>query len=143
MGTFRVQIDVGDPEGREYVPVEALVETGATWTALPSYLLHQLGVSPHTSAEFDMADGSAVKHDIGRTLERFDGRSDMVPVVFLEEGMIPLLGAVTLEIFLLAVDRVRQRLVPVRGLLMALEREARHPISRRPLTRECRGTVAK
>ena len=43
-----------------------------------------------------------------------------MPVVFAEDGSEPLLGAVTLEIFLLAVDSVRQRLIPVRGLLMPL-----------------------
>ena len=43
----------------------------------------------------------------------------IVPVVFAEEGSEPLLGAVTLEMFLLGVDPVRQRLVPVRALLMA------------------------
>ena len=38
-------------------------------------------------------------------------------VVFGEEGMDPIFGAVTLEEFLLAVDPVHQRLTPVNALL--------------------------
>ena len=56
---------------------------------------------------------------MGRTWVRLDGREDIVPVVFGEEGAQPLLGAVTLEIFRLAVDPVNQSLSPVPGLLMA------------------------
>ena len=35
MGTFRVTIEIGDPAGRHYETVEALVDTGATYTTVP------------------------------------------------------------------------------------------------------------
>ena len=41
----------------------------------------------------------------------------MTLVVFGEDGVDPLLGAVTLEEFLLAPDPIRQRLIPIPGLL--------------------------
>ena len=120
MGTFRVSIAIGDPQGQQFEPVETLVDTGATYTTLPGSLLRRLGVPPDRRAEFELADGSTVELGMGQTWLRIDGATAIVPVVFAEEGSEPLLGAVTLEIFLLNVDPVRQRLVPTRGLLMTL-----------------------
>ena len=119
MGTFHITLAVGDPQGESYVPVEALVDTGATYTMLPASMLQNLGVVPHDSVEFDPADGNVAEMDIGRTWVRIDGRSEIVPIIFGEEGTTALLGAVTLEIFRLGVDLVRQELIPVRGLVMA------------------------
>ena len=120
MGTFNITLAVGDPQGESYVQVEALVDTGATYTMLPASMLQNLGVVPHDRAEFELADGNVAEMDIGRTWVRLDGRSEIVPIIFGEEGTPALLGAVTLEIFRLGVDPVRQELIPVRGLLMAL-----------------------
>ena len=119
MGTFHITLAVGDPQGESYVPVEALVDTGATYTMLPASMLQNLGVVPHDRAEFELADGNVAEMDIGRTWVRIDGRSEIVPIIFGEEGTTALLGAVTLEIFRLGVDLVRQELIRVRGLLMA------------------------
>ena len=119
MGTFHITLAVGDPQGESYVPVEALVDTGATYTMLPASMLQNLGVVPHDRAEFELADGNVAEMDIGRTWVRIDGRSEIVPIIFGEEGTTALLGAVTLEIFMLGVDLVRQELIPVRGLLVA------------------------
>ena len=118
MGTFLVQIELGDPEGRRYETVEALVETGATYTTVPSSTLRRLGVSPHTRGTFVLADSSRIERDIGRTWLKLEEGEGIVPVIFGDEDSQPLLGAVTLEIFRLRVDPVSQRLIPVPGLLM-------------------------
>ena len=123
MGTFQVNIDVGDPQGERHEAMDTLVDTGSTYSTLPGSVLRRLGVSADRQVEFELADGRIVKHDVGQTRVRIDGQSAIVPVVFAEEGSEPLLGAVTLEIFLLTVDPVRQRLVPIRGLLMALAKK--------------------
>ena len=120
MGTFNITLAVGDPQGESYASVEALVDTGATYTMLPASMLQNLGVVPRDRAEFELADGNVAEMDIGRTWVRINGRSEIVPIIFGEEGTPALLGAVTLEIFRLGVDPVRQGLIPVRGLLMAL-----------------------
>ena len=125
MGTFRVRIAVGNPDGQQYEPVEALVDTGATYTTLPGSLLRRLGVPSDRRVEFELAAGNIIEQEVGQTWIRIDGATAIVPVVFADEGSEPLLGAVTLEIFLLNVDLVRQRLVPVRGLLKAARREWR------------------
>jgi predicted aspartyl protease len=117
VGTFSVRLDVGDPERKRFEAVEAVVDTDATYTVLPTSLLRRLGVTPHARAPFLLADGSCVELDIGQTWVRLEGREDLTLVVFGEEGQ-PLLGALALESFLLAPDPVSQRLVPVPGLLM-------------------------
>lgn len=117
MGTFRVTVEIGNPGGQRYEPVEALVDTGATYAVMPASLLRRLGVSPHRRAVFEMADGSPLEMDVGQTWLRVDGRDVVTLVVFGDEGTEPLLGAYALEGLLLAADPVRQRLVPVRGLL--------------------------
>ena len=58
-----------------------------------------------------------MERDLGRAWVRFEGREQYALVVF---GDHPLLGAVTLEEFLLAPDPVAGRLIPVPGLMMRL-----------------------
>jgi len=120
MGTFRVRIEVGDPEGKRFQAVEALVDTGATNTALPSSLLAELGVSPHTTTVFELADGRELELGVGRTWVRVDGQQEFTQVVFAGEATEPILGAITLEEMGLAVDPVSRRLLPVRKYLMRL-----------------------
>ena len=118
MDTFRVQIEVGDPEGKRFETVDALVDTGATNTTLPGSLLADLGVTPHTTTVFELADGRELELGVGRTWVRIDGQQEFTQVVFAGEGTEPILGAVTLEEMGLAVDPVKRRLQPVRKYLM-------------------------
>lgn len=118
MGTFRVTVEIGDPDGQRYEKVEALVDTGATYTTVPAPLLVCLGVISHVRDAFILADGGRVERDIGRTWVRVDGRTELTLVVFGEADAPPLLGAYTLEGFRLAADPVGRRLIPVPGLLL-------------------------
>jgi clan AA aspartic protease len=117
MGTFSVTIDAGDPQGQRFRAVEALVDTGASYTSLPSGLLRELGVAPHGQRPFLLATGDTVVRDVGRTWVRIDGQTEMTIVVFGDDGASPLLGAVTLEEFGLGVDPIARKLIPVPGLL--------------------------
>jgi large subunit ribosomal protein L1 len=98
--------------------VEALVDTGATFTSASRSLLEALGHRPIAQRPFELADGRVVQRDLGEVPIRIDGEVRTTTCVFGEEGSPTLLGAVTLEQFLLAPDPVRRRLVPVRGLAM-------------------------
>jgi predicted aspartyl protease len=120
VGTFRVNIEVGDQAGQRYETVEVLVDTGATYTTLPAPLLERLRVSPHTRAQFVLADGRQVEKAIGRTWVRIDGGAELTLVVFGEPGAPALLGAYTLEGLRLAADPVGRRLIPVPGLLLVV-----------------------
>jgi predicted aspartyl protease len=124
MGTFRVQIEIGDANGERWETVEALVDTGATYTTVPAPLLHRIGVRPHIRDVFTLADGRRVEYDIGRGWIRVSERAEMTLVVFGEPGATPLLGAYALEGLRLAPDPLGRRLVAVPGLLMELARSA-------------------
>lgn len=121
MGTFKVDIEIGDTKGEHFERVSALVDTGSTYTVAPRTLLERLGVEPHERAKFRLADGRVVEEDIGRTWIQVDGRREITLVVFGADESAALLGAYALEGFRLAPDPVGQKLVPVEGLLMRSE----------------------
>ena len=120
MGTFYHTIEIGDPQGANFEPMEALVDTGASYTAVPGSILKRLGVTAHDRVTFILADGRRVERDIGQTWVRIDSKAVITLVVFGDEGTGQLLGAYTLEGLRLSVDPLNQRLVPIPGLLMAL-----------------------
>jgi aspartyl protease family protein len=119
MGTFKVRVEIADSSGEQWEVVEALVDTGATYTMLPSPLLRRLGIQAHTRDVFMLADGRNVELEIGRGWVRVSGRSEVTLVIFGEPLAEPLLGAYALEGLRLAADPVGRRLVPVPALLMA------------------------
>src|SRR4051794_38653316 len=98
MGTFEVQLEIAGPSREGWRPLEALVDTGSTYTVLPAALLDELGVEREHVARFELADGREVEHDLGYVWVRHDGAERQTQVVF---GDHALLGAVTLEQFLL------------------------------------------
>ena len=118
MGIFSIQIGVGDPDRGQWTPVEALVDTGASITSLPASVLFNLGVEPAMQRRFRFAQGETRTMPVGQTWVRIEGQELVTQVLFNEEGTRPLLGAVALEEAFLGVDPVRQRLVPVDGLMM-------------------------
>ena len=117
MGTFSVEMLVAGTQERRFEPIEAMVDTGATYTVLPASLLRRLGIEPHRSSLFELADGRQLELPVGRALIRLGDQEELSLVIFGDEDAVPLLGAVTLEDFLLAPDPVRKRLMPVPGLL--------------------------
>jgi aspartyl protease family protein len=117
MGTFATAIEIGDPDERRWQRVDILVDSGATFTMLPRSLLEDLAVRPQDRASFELADGRSVELDVGETSVRIGRRVRTTLVIFADNGVQPLLGAYTLEAFLLAIDPVNRRLVPVSGLL--------------------------
>ena len=82
-------------------------------------MLRRLDIEVQGSGTFRLADGRRVERDMGETRIRLNGEDYMAPVVFGTDDVQPLLGAVTLEIFRLAIDPVEMRLIPVDGLMMA------------------------
>lgn len=116
MGTVKATIAVGDPQGRVFEELEVTVDTGSTFTAVPRELLQRLGVPVERSFRSETADGRIVPVDVGRTIIKLEGQQFPTPVIFAEEGEPSLLGVVTLEEAVLAVDPVAQRLVPTKVL---------------------------
>ncbi len=116
MGTFSVTIDVGSPDRQRWEHVEVLVDTSATFTWLPRTLLEKLGHVAVMTKSFELGDGRIVETNIGEVPVRIGGEVWTTLCAFAASGEKAVLGAVTLEQFLLAPDPVNQRLVPVVGL---------------------------
>ena len=115
MGTFRATVQVGDPQGERYETLEAMVDTGATYSWIPRDVLAKLGVQPEFRRQFMTADGRAIEREVAETRVRLDGQQLTTMVVFGDEGSVPLIGAYTLEGFGLAADPLGKRLIPVPG----------------------------
>ena len=117
MGVFSSPLQISSMEGGEALDIEATVDTGATYTMLPSVMLRRLGVASIGKSEFELADGRIVELEMGRVWVTIDGASEVSLVIFGEDGTPPLLGAYTLEGLRLAADPVQRRLVPTRSIL--------------------------
>ena len=117
MGIFRVQIGVGDAERERWTQLNALVDTGASITAVPASVLRELGVQPSMQRRFESAHGEAREMDVGQTWVRVEGEEVFTFVLFNDEDTTPLLGALALEMAFLGVDPVHQKLVSVVGLI--------------------------
>jgi len=120
MGTFAAHIQVGDPDGTRFESVDAMVDTGSTYTWVPGDILAGLGVARQFQREFVTADGRVIERDVAHTWISYDGNAHITFVVFADEGSAPLLGAYALEGFGLAADPLSRKLVPVRGLALSI-----------------------
>ena len=92
MGTFIVPVQVGDLAGQQFIGVEALADTGATYTVLPEDVLARLGVPPVERRAFQLADDRTIEYQVGHVRLRLEGHELIVLAVFAPEGTMPLLG---------------------------------------------------
>lgn len=113
MGVFQIELEVGDPAGERYETVAALVDSGASYTTLPESLLRELGVEAYETRPFITADGRRIEREYGETRLKLNGRRSTSPVVFASDDAMPLLGAITLQIFALGIDTVHERLIEI------------------------------
>ncbi len=120
MGTFRQQFEVGDFAGRRFEALDALVDTGATYTTVPRDILERLGIVAEEQRNFVLADGRQVAMNMAWARVRVDGREQPTLVLFGEAGTRALLGAFTFEGFGLAADPVNKRLIPAEGFLVGI-----------------------
>ncbi len=118
MGTFARDITVFSASGENSETLTALVDTGATFSSVPAPILERLGVAPQRQIRLRLANGEVVEHQLGEVVAQLDGVRTTILCVFGPEGAPALIGAHTLEAFLMAVDPVEQRLVPVDALLL-------------------------
>src|SRR5256884_9462094 len=110
MGHFRVAVQVGHPTGERFEAIEALVDTGATYTWVPRDVLERLGVVPEEEWPFVLADGREVRYPMAWIRMRLGERVQPTFAVFGEPRSEPILGVVTLEMFRLPADPGNRRL---------------------------------
>ena len=116
MGLFMHPIEIASSADGPFKALEAYVDSGAIYTRVPATTLERMGVKVIDTATFITADGRSSQSSIGEVTIRIDGRERQSICVFGEEGTPPLLGAYTLEAFLLGVDPVNGTLVRIEGL---------------------------
>ena len=109
MGTFFVSIQVADRFDERYANIDALVDTGSSYSSLPESLLDELGIEREETRRFELADNRIVEYNLGETRIRIQDREKTVPVMFAPNDTMPLVGATTLEILGWALTRCRNR----------------------------------
>ena len=112
MGVFDWPVTLGSMDGERSLEIDALVDTGASYTIVPARRLEELGVSPIDEIVLVMADGRPIEYEMGEALATASGRRIPTLVVFGDDGARALLGAYTLEGLRLVVDPARRRLIP-------------------------------
>ena len=112
MGLFRTTIEVGNPADGQFMAIKPIVDTGATYSMLPSSLLKQeLGLAPSEQMTFTLADGSRQTYDLGEARFRIENRERTSPVIFGPDDVY-FLGTVSLQSFGLIADTTHRRLIP-------------------------------
>jgi len=113
MGTFRIDVTVSNLTDRQRsLTLPLLVDTGATYTALPREVADTLGLEPIETRRVRLGDGRVESWPMAAILVRIDGREAPSLAWIGPPGSPALLGAVTLEEFALAVDPSARRLIP-------------------------------
>ena len=115
MGEFTWPVGVWSVDRERLETVEALVDTGSSYSVFPSTMLDRLGIWRLERVEFEQADGSMLEFDVGVAWMTINGRDRASSVAFGRDDAEALLGANALQEFLLLVDPVAERLVPRSG----------------------------
>lgn len=115
VGLTHVEGTASGPDGQEVV--RFLVDSGATYSLLPSGVWQRIGLSAKRTMAFTLADGTQVDRAVGECYLRLPQGDGHTPVILGEPGDEPLLGTVTLEILGLVLNPFTRELQPMRGLL--------------------------
>lgn len=99
---------------RRKAAVNFLIDSGAVYSLVPAPILRRLGIRPHRTMEFTLADGTPIKRRVGDAYFEYHGEGGAAPVIFGEAGDEPLLGATTLESLGLVLDPFKRRLIAMR-----------------------------
>ncbi len=118
MGTFTHKITLISASGQESETLEALVDTGAMFTAVPAPLLERLAVTPIRTMPVRFASEQTEEWRLGQVEAELDGQRMPILCLFGSPDAPPLIGAHALEAFLLTVDPIEQKLVPKEAFLM-------------------------
>jgi clan AA aspartic protease len=117
VGTFHYTVAVGSKDSSNSEMIDALVDTGSTYTVMPAPLLEKLGIASEWTSVFELADGRREEYPLAEIRVKVNGEERTTICIFGPPESEPLLGAYTLEGFGLAADPVNRRLVPARLFL--------------------------
>jgi clan AA aspartic protease len=114
VGLTHVSARVANPaHPRRAVRVRFLVDSGAVYSLVPASVLRKLGIRPHSSRSFMLADGREITRPMGDAIFMIDDQRAASPVIFGEEDDAALLGSVSLESLGLVLDPMKRVLRPL------------------------------
>lgn len=116
MGLTYIEGVVRGPSGKT-ATVRFLIDSGATYSLLPTEVWQEIALTPKRTETFILADGTLVQRKVSEchiALSQGDGHT---PVILGEPGDEALLGIVTLEILGLVLNPFNRTLQPMRMLL--------------------------
>lgn len=121
MGVFRTTVRIENIARRgEIRAVEgALVDSCSEFTWIPRAVLESLDIVPERVQSFRLADGRAIRREMGVAMVHAGGTSAPDFVVFAEAGDLVLLGARSLEGLNRRIDPVRKELVDAGPIVTA------------------------
>ena len=113
MSLFKVNVKIADPKKskNESDSVEALVDTGAELSWIPSDVLESIGITRTKKRSFLTARKQTIQRDVGYAILRSEGFETIDEVVFAGRGDMILLGVRTIEGFGVMVDNIGHRFV--------------------------------
>jgi clan AA aspartic protease len=118
MGLTRQRLTVKETHrSRKKAEVDFLIDSGAVYSLAPTTVLKRLGIRPHRTVEFTLADGRVISRKVGDAYFEHRGAGGAAPVIFGETDDESLLGATALESLGLVLDPFKRRLLPMRMLL--------------------------
>ena len=118
MGLTFIDVIIANPGNpRKAKKLSLLVDSGAIYSVVSKEVLRQLGVKPHSTKTFTLADGSAISRKIGDAIFKLNGHQGASPVIFGENGDSALLGTVSLKALGLLLDPIRRELRPLTMVL--------------------------
>jgi clan AA aspartic protease len=118
-----VKAEVANPlKPKRRTELAFLVDSGATYTAIPRPVLEKIGIKPSGERTFFLANGQLVKRRVGEARITFQGQSATCVVMFGEEGDNALMGVTTLENLGLIFDPLRQKIIPLPMLIADVRR---------------------
>lgn len=75
MGLTHVTVKVGNPgNGHRTEDVRCLVDSGAIYSLVPRAVLRRLGIKPHSTREFVLADGDVIHRRLATATFEYEGR---------------------------------------------------------------------
>jgi len=116
MGIASVEGVVTGPTGKQ-ATVRFLVDSGATYTLLPSEVWKALDLAPKRTVTFTLADGTPIERAVSECHLALPAGEGHSPVILGEPGDEALLGVVTLENLGLVFHPFKRTLEPMRMLL--------------------------
>ena len=121
MPVFTKRVLFFDLSASRYAEVEAVVDSGSTFSQIPQELADQLGLSQAGSRTLRLADGRAVEQPLANMLVALPGTGDLgaTRAVIGGPSAAIILGAHALDALGVGVDTEGERLIPKVGYMPA------------------------